>query len=182
MRRALLFILCVGIFPACENDIKKVRIVEARKELPLLSEKDVDVIYSDSSRVKVRVLAPYSEKFELPVPYIEFPKGVKTLFFNDSLKVSSTLTANYAINREKERKMEARGNVVITNDKGEMLNTEKLYWDENTQKIYTDQFVKITTPDKIIFGEGFEAKQDFSTYRIFKIKGTIFVKNDAKGT
>jgi LPS export ABC transporter protein LptC len=74
--------------------------------------------------------------------------------------------------------MEARNNVVVTNSKGETLNTEQLMWDERSEKLYSDVFVKITTPDQIIFGEGFESNQNFTQYRINKIKGTIKVKNN----
>ena len=41
----------------------------------------------------------------------------------------------------------------------------------------TARFVKITTADEIIFGDGFESNQDFTKYKIFKIRGTISLKN-----
>ena len=34
-------------------------------------------------------------------------------------------------------------------------------------------FVKITTEDEIIMGEGFESNQSFTKFKIKKIKGTI---------
>ena len=61
-------------------------------------------------------------------------------------------------------------------DKGEKLNTEHLFWDEKKEMIYSDVFVKITTKDEIIMGEGLESNQDFSRYKFKKIKGTISVK------
>ena len=67
--------------------------------------------------------------------------------------------------------------MVVVNEKGEQLNTEHLVWDEKQEKLLSDEFVKITTKDEIIFGNGFEANQDFSKYRIFKIKGTISINN-----
>jgi LPS export ABC transporter protein LptC len=166
----------------CENDIARVKLLTDRKKTPLQEARNIEIIYSDSAAVKVQVTAPLSERFELPSPYVDFSKGVKARFYGDSLKVKSTLTANQAVIREKERKMEARGNVVVVNEKGEQLNSEHLVWDESTKKIYTREFVKITTPDKIIFGEGFEANEDFSVYRIFNIKGTIHVNTDATGS
>ena len=70
---------------------------------------------------------------------------------------------------------------MVVNKKGETLNTEHLIWEEKTEKIHTDEFVKITTEDEVIFGHGFESNQDFSKYRIKKIKGTIDLK-DAEST
>lgn len=63
--------------------------------------------------------------------------------------------------------------------KGEKLNTEHLIWNEDSAKIYTDEFVKITTTDEIIMGEGMEANQDFSKWKIYKIRGTINVKEES---
>ena len=72
--------------------------------------------------------------------------------------------------------MIVRKNVVVINEKGNQLNTEHLVWDEKQQKLLSNEFVKITTPDEIMYGTGFEANQDFSKYRIFNIKGTISLK------
>lgn len=74
--------------------------------------------------------------------------------------------------------MEARKNVSVINQKGERLNTEHLVWDERSEKLTSDEFVKITTKDEIIFGNGFEANQDFTKYKIFNIKGTISINNE----
>jgi LPS export ABC transporter protein LptC len=78
--------------------------------------------------------------------------------------------------------MEARKNVLVVNEKGDQLNTEHLIWDERTQKLTSDEFVKITTKDEIIYGNGFEANQDFSRYRIFNIKGIFSVKTQEHAT
>ena len=69
--------------------------------------------------------------------------------------------------------MEAMNDVVITNAEGEKLNTEHLIWDRKAQRIYSEVFVKITTEDEIIMGEGFESNETFSKYKILKPKGTI---------
>ena len=66
--------------------------------------------------------------------------------------------------------------VEVVNEKGEKLNTEKLIWDERKELLSSDQFVKITTPEEIIMGKGFEANQDFSRYKIFNVTGRITVK------
>ncbi|MFZ9943462.1 MAG: LPS export ABC transporter periplasmic protein LptC, partial [Bacteroidia bacterium] len=83
-----------------------------------------------------------------------------------------------AVKREKSQMMEAFGNVEVVNFKNEKLNTEYLVWNEMTKKISSNEFVKITTTDKIIFGTGFESNQDFTNYRIFKITGTINISRN----
>ncbi len=48
------------------------------------------------------------------------------------------------------------------------------------KKIYTDAFVKITTKDEIIWGDGMIADQDFSNYEIKNVKGEVSIKDEEK--
>ncbi len=168
-----LLALFIAFSPACENDIEKVRLVTGKDKLPAETSTNLVILYSDSARVKVKVQAPKLERFTGDVPVTILPQGVLVEFFDDNLQVNSTLSSKYAIRKDSENKMEARNDVVVVNRRGEKLNTEHLIWDENTARIYSNEFVKITTSDKIIMGDGFEANQDFTQYKIFKIRGTI---------
>lgn len=112
--------------------------------------------------------------------YFIMPQGIEVLFYDTLMNVSSKLTSNYAIHKVKEQKMEAKSQVVVINEKGEKLETEHLVWEEKIGKIYSQEFVKITTEDEIIMGEGFEANQDFTKYKIHKIKGIINLEDKKK--
>jgi LPS export ABC transporter protein LptC len=74
--------------------------------------------------------------------------------------------------------LEAKNDVVVINENGEKLNTEQLFWDQKEQKITSNTFVKITRKTEIIMGDGLESNQDFTRYKIKKIRGTLQVKND----
>ena len=168
----LIFSLSIA-FTSCENDIEKVKLLSDHKVPPVESASGIRILYSDSAKVQVEIIAKELNRYDTENPYIEMPKGLIANFFDDSLHVTSKLTADYGIRYEREQKMEARKNVVVVNEKGETLNTEHLIWDERTEKLRSDEFVKITKKGEIIMGTGFEANQDFSKYRIFNIKGTI---------
>ena len=75
--------------------------------------------------------------------------------------------------------MEAKDDVVVVNDKGEVLNTEHLIWLKDSAKIYTEEFVKFTTEDEIIMGDGMEANQDFTKWKIYNITGIINIKEES---
>jgi LPS export ABC transporter protein LptC len=168
--------LLIAIFAGCENDIEKIKLVTAQKVLPVESATGLEIIYSDSAKIKAKIITPELDRYTGSKNYIELPKGVKLEFYDDEHHITSTMTADYAIRNEQEMLVEAKKNVVVVNEKNEKLNTEHLIWNEKTKKIYSDEFVKITTADEIIFGTGFEADQDFSKYRIMNIKGTINIK------
>jgi hypothetical protein len=68
------------------------------------------------------------------------------------------------------------------NNKGERLNTEKLIWDQNRQLIYTDKFVRITTPSEVLTGEGMESTQDFSDWTIKTPRGRFPLSKDTTST
>ena len=165
------------ILCACENDIEKVKIISSKSDLPVESTLNATLIYSDSAELQVKLIAPQLDRFLGDRPYIELPKGVELEFYEGGTEVSSRLTANYAISYEEEGIMEAKGNVILVNALGEQLNTEHLIWDEKTGKIHSEEFVKITTADEIIMGEGFESNQNFTQFKIKKIKGTINIEN-----
>jgi hypothetical protein len=73
--------------------------------------------------------------------------------------------------------MEAKGNVIIINEKGEQLNTEHIVWSQKKEQINSDAFVKITTKTEILMGDGLESNQSFTKYKIKKIRGTIQLKD-----
>lgn len=163
---------------ACTNDLKEVNKIVQKDGGPYESTKNVELFYSDSGFVAAKLNAPQIDNYNGKSPYSEFIKGVKLIFFSSAGEEESELSSNYAIKRTNEGIMEAKGNVKVINKKGEMLNTEQLFWNEQTHKIYSPTFCKITTKDEIIYGDGFESNEDFSHYKILKIKGIINLKDE----
>lgn len=175
MRSLLLFII-ICCFASCVNNPAEVNTLTEKNTGPVQVAYNIEILYSDSALLKVKVVTPELRKYAGDKPYLLFPKGVKAYFYDKDMKVNSSLTAQYAVNYENEKRMEAKKDVQVVNDKGEKLNTEHLVWDQNTQKLYSEQFVKITTADEVVYGDGFEANEEFTKYRIKKIKGTINLK------
>lgn len=134
----------------------------------------VEILYSDSARVRVRITAPVLLNItDRENPRQEFPETVRVEFLGPSGSISSTLTAKTAYRYVEKGTVIARDSVVLVTDKREVMETEELLWDERTRKIRTDKFVKISKPDEVIYGFGLEAEQDFSYWRIIAPKGSI---------
>lgn len=177
MERVLILLLCFTLlFCSCENDLAVVNSFSVGEDFPTEVITDAVVLYSDSAIVKVRLTAPKMEHYFVEEPYIELTEGINLVFYNEYGEMTSHLTANYAINFESEGRLEAKGDVVLINELGERLNTEHLIWKQNEEKIYSEKFVKITTADEIIMGEGFESNQSFTNFKITHLKGTILVE------
>ncbi len=168
--------LCLLLLASCSDPVET-RQVFTQDDIAVEVGKEVEILYSDSAVVRVRVTGPvllnHSDQAK---PRQEFPNGIKMEFLLPDLSIRSVLTAKTATRFQEEGKIVARDSVVITTIKKEKLETEELIWDEKTAKIHTDKFVKVSQPDEIIYGFGLEADQDFSYWKILVPKGKIKVK------
>lgn len=167
---------------ACENDVQVVNSItqNEKQELPAESSENVEFLYSDSAKVKSKLSAKQLDRYVGENPYFEMTKGMEVVFYTNFPQIQTKLTAEYGIgknNGESIETLEAQRNVIVINEKGEKLNTEHLTWNGVTKKIYTDKFVKITTQDEVIWGDGLEANEDFSEYEITHVKGQIYIKD-----
>ena len=174
------FILVV-MLSSCENDVETVNLVSAPDTLPVEIIRDMEVIQSEYGKIQFVLSSPLLERYDGDDPYIEFPEGVKIVFYDSLQIIKSELTANWGISWEKRKVMEAKNNVVVINhETQEQLNTEHLIWNKNDKLIHSDVFVKITTPDKTIYGEnGMEADEKFNSWKLKKVRGDIMVdKNE----
>ena len=170
-----LFQLCLS---SCgEDDLKKAAPL-SKKDLVLNRDRtiDVEITYSDSSKVKGIGKAPIMDKITPAsgATYQEMPKGVKISFMNDSLKVKGSITSDYAISKDTEKIVIFKRNVVVV-DEQLTFNTEELTWDQNKRMFYSPQGV-ITKPDgTVINAVNFSAKQDFSVFNFEQGFGETYV-------
>ena len=175
MRKAwvpvLLAVLTI-VGSGCNKDLKDPD-SEIKYTGPLIENRNVITLYSDSAKVLVKLQAPVQQEFEDATSL--YPDGFYVEFYEDEPgQATSTLRANYGKQERNKSLYFAKGKVVVKNlVKKEMLETEELNWDQRKGNIYTDKFVKITTPEKIVMGSGLKAKQDFSDYEILNPTGTF---------
>jgi LPS export ABC transporter protein LptC len=137
----------------------------------------VETLFSDSAIVRIRLTAP--KQIEEQNGNLTYPKGIKVEFFEKDNTLSSQLTANSATYDKTTGVYTAIGNVVVVGKKdGNELKTEKLHWNPETKKVYTDVFVTIKEDDTILYGDGLIANEDFSYYKITFPKGTIYLDEE----
>ncbi|MBK7938815.1 MAG: LPS export ABC transporter periplasmic protein LptC [Lewinellaceae bacterium] len=161
---------------ACNQLKKDTRQVFTQDDVAVELARDVEILYSDSAVVRVRVTGPVMlNNIDRENPHREFPEGVKIDFLEPDLSIKSTLTAKTAVQYPDKGRIIARDSVVLTTVKKERLETEELIWDEKTAKVFTEKFVKVTKPGEVIYGFGLEAEQDFSYWKITVPKGRIKV-------
>jgi LPS export ABC transporter protein LptC len=151
------------------------------KEMPSLSGRNVETMYSDSGKVTLVVRTPFIQQFTAKEdPHTLFPEGLTVLFYDKKTRPQASITAHYARYTEKDEQWELRDSVVAVNTEGDILETELLYWSEPRDRVWSDRFVRFTLKDKIIMGTGFESDSRLTNGTIKNVSGTIYVNDEQK--
>lgn len=142
---------------------------------PLREAEDVEFYNSENDRVTSKMEAKTYHEFANGDK--EFPDGIYIEMYNEFGTLESTLRANHAKYFAEEKHWRGQGKVELKNVlENNQLNTEELFWNQFTKKIFTDKFVTIRQQGDVIYGEGLDANQDLSDYVIAKPKGEFEVK------
>lgn len=164
------------IWAAVSCDDRKELMNDELYEGPLVTMDSIHTKMSDSAKVKVILKAPKQNNLESGDR--EWPKGLYLEYLNDDGTVASTFRADFVYYTADDQLYKSEGNVVVINtETGDELNTEELFWSPADEEFFTERFVTIQTEDEIHTGEGLRADQDFSSYRILKPQGTLYVED-----
>jgi LPS export ABC transporter protein LptC len=131
----------------------------------------MEFVFIDSGTTKniinARRSRVYNEKCETILD-----SGVFVRFYDANGKQSGTLRADIVNIDDKTKDMVANGNIIVVSDSNlTKLETNTLKWEQQRRRIYTDVYVKITSPSEIIEGIGLESDERLSNYKIYKVTG-----------
>ena len=169
------------LFSSCSGKKKELGdAITERASIAVMHTRGVTSLVSDSGVTRYRINTEEWLVFDRKnPPYWAFEKGVYLEKFDSIFQVEASIKADTAYFFNKEELWKLMGNVHIQNLKGEQFDTELLYWDQRTQRIYSDEFIRIEQPDRIITGHGFESNQQMTVYTIRKPEGIFYVDEEA---
>ena len=177
MKRSVIILVFMFFLFGCEENPEKLDSMVYNG--PTIELDNVTTLYSDSAVVKVKLETPRQLEFDNNDR--EFPQGLHLELYDPDGSVVMTLTADYCYYYHESDTWRALRNVVIKSLKtGEKINTEELFWEPKKQSIHTTKFVRVETEDEILMGEGLEAKDDGSWWKILKARGTIDLNEDTE--
>lgn len=166
------------LFPACSG--KKKQLADAIVDgdsLPTMRTVGVSSLISDSGVIRYKIVAEEWLVFDKTnPPRWAFEKGIFLEKFDEQMVVDAKIKADTAYYYDKQKLWDLRGNVMIRNLKGEKFDTEQLFWNQSTEKVYSDRFIRIEQEDKIITGYGFNSNQQFTDYTILNTAGIFPVE------
>ena len=164
----------VMVLFSCENSLDKVKEFIDTDTINGVLAYNVVFTRSDSGLVQARLMAPVMHSIEGDSAILEFPKGFTAYLYGKNGHQSTKIGGEYGIRYEKEEMLFAKDSVKVENlDTKETMFTNTLYWNQKTKKIYTRNPVKITSPDKIVYGDSLNANEDFSQRVIHGMRATL---------
>ena len=144
------------------------------------ADSDVDYPDQESWKATITITKDGTRVAEIWAGYIaNYLKRNETVL-KDSLHVdfyskegvkTSVLTADEGVVENTSRNMVARGNVIVVSNKGEILLTEILNWDNARQKIISDVPVRFLTGQDTLYGDSFISDPELKDYEIRSAKG-----------
>lgn len=133
---------------------------------------DVASLISDSGLTRYRLNAKLWLVFDkAKEPYWSFPEGIYVEKFDTLFRTEASIEADTAYYYTKKELWHLIGNVNVESLKGEHFETSELFWNQKTEKVYSDKYIRIEQEEKVITGYGFESNQNMTQYRIFKSAG-----------
>lgn len=133
-------------------------------EIPMQTVRDMFVVHTENGGLQMRMEADLMERYERDTLSFEyFPEGFAVYAYTAEGLLETSIVSDNARHLKYEdgrESWEAFGNVVITNlIKKEVMETDTLYWDQKNEKLYTDCYVKLYSPDGFMQGYGMESDQ-----------------------
>lgn len=174
------------LLAACENDLNKIKEISAKQiNLPVDTFRNVNILYSDSAKVKFRVITPLliyhhiDTAANIDSSFYVMPKGVKVIAYETG-KESGNIVSDLAYQRDMANVIEFHHNVVATSADGGTYKSDQLIWDQNKQIIYSNKPVEITTPaGDVVNGVNFKSDDKLNNPTFNRSTGVFMVTDSA---
>lgn len=156
------------LLAACKDDGKlEVARRLNTKGMPSMSTVNVSTLISDSGITQYKIVSPLWNMYdEVDTPYWNFPKGIYLQKFDRKFNVIASVAADSARFFKNQNLWRLDGNVELKKVPGELFLTQQLFWDQRRNRIYSDSFIHIETPDRMLEGFGFESNDRLTQYTI----------------
>ena len=149
----------------------------SEKKIPVSIAKNFTMTYTDSMLTKSFVSGKIHYDFTNDIlNYSEFFEDVELVIYDENK--TSTISSQYAIVYNSYRFMEFNDNVKITTSNGEVLITDKLYYDTENEWLFTENnFEYIDKTNKIIANR-LDSNRDFTDLITGNLTGSINITEE----
>lgn len=168
-------VLTISLFISCVDNSAVLQEINRDRQDPLGIAYNIRLVYTDSTNVQAILTAPKHLDFtNLSFRYAEFPEGLEVIFYDDK-KNENILIADYGILYEETKLIDLRGNVQLKSYDGSILTTNQLFWDAQSEWIFTEKPFTFQDKDYNFDAQRLDANKDFTKFQTGNLIGTITV-------
>ena len=181
--RNILFLLVVTLAViGCKNEVKNVVSHSTDPDMtPTVLTTKITTLVSDSGVTKYRITSERWDIYdESDIPSWKFPTGLFLEQFDPNLEIEATFECDSATYLKNSKLWRFMGNVRSWNVKNELILTNELYWDQKNKKVYSDSFIHIEQPERVLEGFGFISNEQMTTYTLKRPMGIFPVDEERR--
>jgi LPS export ABC transporter protein LptC len=168
-----ILVIATLLFFSCESNFKEVQKSNISEFTPSGEADSINIKYTDSGKIKSILISPKLLDYAtLDFPFTEFPKGINVTLYDDNGK-KTFVTSKYAISYKQTELIDLQGNVKITNESGQLFETEQLFFDQKNEWFYTEKRYKFTDPKGVSYGDGVDFSKDFKIINSQRVSGEV---------
>lgn len=136
---------------------------------PTMITDSVTTLISDSGITRYKLTADIWKVFDKAAdPYWLFPEGIYLERFDENFNIEATVKADTAWHYTAKKLWRLKGHVRVENMLGERFLSDELFWNQLTERVYSDKYIEIKKGETELKGYGFESNQEMTEYRIFR--------------
>lgn len=166
-------VFAVTLFFGCESNFKEVQKINFSEFVPTGDADKINLKYTDSGRITAILMSPRMLDFSnVSFPFTEFPKGMDLTLYDIKGK-KTFIKSDYAVTFNVTNIIDLRGNVKITSENGQTLETEQLYFDQKNEWFFTEKSFKFTDAKGVSNGQGIDFSKDFKVINSQKIAAEV---------
>ena len=170
---ASFMVMSIMLLLGCESNFKEVQKINFSEFVPSGEADQINLKYTDSGRITAILVSPKMREFaSVDFPFTEFPKGIDVTLYDINGK-RTFIKSDYATSYKLTNIIDLEGNVKITSQDGQTLETEQLYFDQKNEWFFTEKSFKFNDPKGVSNGQGIDFSKDFKVINSQRIAGEI---------
>lgn len=175
----LAIVLSLAGLGACGQKKVEIRNLEIdTTSMYTIRTEQVDVLISDSGQVKYRLISPLWLIYDESDPkYWLFPDGLRLEGFDSIQSSEIFIEADSAVHRVEQEEWVLYGNVRMHGTEGRRLYTPQLHWLKRERRFYSNDTTYFFTQGRELRGDHFSARDDLSSYSIYRSRGDFDYKD-----
>ena len=176
LKNSRVVVISIALFISCYDNTKVISDIESnRQQGPIGTASNIRMVYTDSLKIQAILTAPkHLDYTNLDFRYAEFPEGLKVIFFDENGNENEVL-ADYGILYNDTKLVDLKGNVQLKSFKGSKLNTSQLFWDAESEWLFTEKPFKYEDSDYNFKAMRLDTNKDFTKFQTGNLIGTITV-------